>query len=464
RLAVLSLAHGLQRRQALLGDHELVGARTKYGTDFLVSQTIPFSQDELGAVENDVQNLGLLVRGYAALGPVREKRFCGGANGQRERDRQLLLQNDLDDSQRGAAQSIGIARAGGHYAHGKTTHDGIEFVGERDRAAGQIPGDRIFKPYGAVVIVNSVGDFIGFALGTRVQTADDSLKLGKLANHFGGEVALGELRGAVGFRNVRVEHAQVEPLLGAPASEAADAFDFVAIAAEPRFVGDTFEFGQIVGQPTFLIRLPEKLCVGEARAKDALVAGADHPFGVLIDIDDGQKVRSQLAVLLFHGEILLVVAHDGDQDFVREAQKGGIEIALDDTGIFVEIGHQLSKRGVFVDAVTSPFGMGFQFRGDFLLASGGTNDHAILLESLFVVREVANVNGARAEEAVAARGAAGNDAGDREFQWSAVEYGDDPADGTNEPCTVQTGPGHGARPGKVVHSAGQNGNQDLFSG
>src|SRR6266478_3845769 len=72
---------------------------------------------------------------------------------------------------------------------------------ESDRAAGQIPGDRIFQPYGAVVIVNSVGDFIGFALGTRVQTADDSLELGELANHFGGQVALGELRGAVGFRD-----------------------------------------------------------------------------------------------------------------------------------------------------------------------------------------------------------------------------------------------------------------------
>ena len=206
---------------------------------------------------------------------MREKRFCGGADGQRERDGQLLLQNDLDDSQRSAAQGIGIARPGGHYAHGKTTHDGIEFVRERDRAAGQIAGDRVFQPYGAVVIVNSVGDFIGFALGTSVQTADDSLKLGEL-----------------GFRDMRVEHAQVEPLLGEPASEAADAFDFVAIAAEPRFVGDPFQLGQIVGQPTFLIRLPEKLGVGEARTKDALVAGADQPFGVLVDIDDGQKVRS----------------------------------------------------------------------------------------------------------------------------------------------------------------------------
>src|SRR2546423_15236783 len=103
-----------------MGVHQIVGADTKYGTDFFVSETIPFSKDELGAVENEVENLGLLVRGHAALRLVREKRFCGGADGQPERDGQLLLQNDLEDSQRGAAESKGIARAGRDDAHSET--------------------------------------------------------------------------------------------------------------------------------------------------------------------------------------------------------------------------------------------------------------------------------------------------------------------------------------------------------
>jgi len=75
-----------------------------------------------------------------------------------------------------------------------------------------------------------------------------------------------------------------------------------------------------------------------------------------------------------------VVAHDGHEDFVREAQKGRIEIALYDARVLVEIGHQLSKRRVFVDAVVSPLGTGFQFRRDFPLAAAGADDHAILLE------------------------------------------------------------------------------------
>src|SRR5258708_39515898 len=94
--------------------------------------------------------------------------------------------------------------------------------------------------------------------------------------------------------------------------------------------------------------------------------------------------------------------------------------------------------------------MGFEFRANFLLAPGRADDDAVALEFLFVVQEVAVVNGARTEEAVAASGAAGGDTGDREFQRFAVEYGDDPADGTNEARTIEAGPGHGARPGQIV--------------
>src|SRR6202011_1557762 len=99
-------------------------------------------------------------------------------------------------------------------------------------AAGQIARDGIFKANGTVMIVDGVGDFVGFALGARVQAADDALKLSELANHFRGKVAFGEFSGPVGLRNVRLVHAQVEPLLGEPARDGADAFDLVAITAQ----------------------------------------------------------------------------------------------------------------------------------------------------------------------------------------------------------------------------------------
>src|SRR2546427_1724464 len=98
--------------------------------------------------------------------------------------------------------------------------------------------------------------------------------------------------------------------------------------------------------------------------------------------------------------------------------------------------------------------MGFQFRRDFLLAAAGTDDDAVVLQPLLVVQKVADVNGVRTEEAVAARGGAGSDTGDGEFQRFPVEHGHDPADGANEAHTIKAGPSHRAWPGEIVNGAG----------
>src|SRR5882762_5841055 len=89
RLEVFGLADGLQRNQTLLGIHQVIGPRTKNGADFVVAEAFPFAKNKLGAVENEVQDLRLLVRRYAALGLVSEERLCGSANRERERERQF---------------------------------------------------------------------------------------------------------------------------------------------------------------------------------------------------------------------------------------------------------------------------------------------------------------------------------------------------------------------------------------
>ena len=192
------------------------------------------------------------------------------------------------------------------------------------------------------MIVNGVGHFVRFALSAGVKAADDSLQLREFAHHFGGEVALGELGGAVSFRDVGLGHAEVEPLLGEPAGGGADALDLVAVAAQAGFVRNALKFREIVGEPTFLVRLPEELRVGKTRAEHALVPRTDQSLGVLVCIDHGQEVRRKLAAFLFHGEVFLVVAHDGDENFVGQAQERWIEGALNNARVFVEVGHQFS--------------------------------------------------------------------------------------------------------------------------
>ncbi len=189
------------------------------------------------------------------------------------------------------------------------------------------------------MVIDSVGDFVRFTLRARVQTSDDSLQLGELANHFRGQIAFGEFGGAIGLRNVRQEHAEVKPLLGEPAGDGAHTLDLVPIAAEARLVGHPLQLWQIVGEPTFLIRLPEELRVGEARSKNAFVAGADQSLRVLVHIDDRQEVWRQFPILLFNCEILLVIAHDRHQNLVRQAQERRVETPLDHRRKFVEISH-----------------------------------------------------------------------------------------------------------------------------
>ena len=193
------------------------------------------------------------------------------------------------------------------------------------------------------MIVDSVSDFVGFALGACVQPPNNALKLGELPHHFGRQITLGEFRSPIGLRDVSKDHTQIEPVLREPPANGADTFHLVAVTAEPRFVCNAFQFRQIVGEPTFLVCLPKELRVGKSRAKNTLVSGTDQALGILTDVDNRQEVRGQFPALVLHGEILLVVTHDGDQDLVRQAKKSRIEIALNDCGVFVEISDQLSK-------------------------------------------------------------------------------------------------------------------------
>src|SRR3989441_11142184 len=119
--------------------------------------------------------------------------------------------------------------------------------------------------------MHGIGDDRRLSLGASVQAADDTLKLGKLPDHFRGKVALGELGGTVGIGDVSLRDAQVEPLLGEPPRKRTQALDLLEVTAEARFVGDALEPGQDVAEAAFLVRLPEEAGVSKAGTEDTLV-------------------------------------------------------------------------------------------------------------------------------------------------------------------------------------------------
>src|SRR5260370_29525718 len=97
-----------------------------------------------------------------------EQGFRRRADGQRKRDGQLLLQNNLNDSKGVTPQRIGIARSGGHNSYSKAANNRIELVRKRHRATSKIAWDRIFEPDRTVVVIDSVGNFVRFSLSARV--------------------------------------------------------------------------------------------------------------------------------------------------------------------------------------------------------------------------------------------------------------------------------------------------------
>src|SRR5215472_10426728 len=97
----------------------------------------------------------------------------------------------------------------------------------------------------------------------------------------------------------------------------ANAFRFVPIAAEARFEGNVRELFDVVGEPTLLICLPEKLGVREARAQDLFMPLTYEARAVLVEIYDRKEMRLKFPTAVLDGKVFLMIAHHGNRDFGR---------------------------------------------------------------------------------------------------------------------------------------------------
>ena len=64
---------------------------------------------------------------------------------------------------------------------------------------------------------------------------------------------------------------------------------------------------------------------------------------IAIEIDDGQEVRRHGSLLCLHREILLVVAHDGNQHFARQGEEFLPKPAPQHGGAFGLIDNQVEQ-------------------------------------------------------------------------------------------------------------------------
>ena len=118
-------------------------------------------------------------------------------------ERQVRLDQHPDHAQRMAAQCERILVAGGCLADAEQADQRLELVGQRDDDAGAVARQRIAGKARLVVILDRERDLVGQAVVARVVAAHDALQLGKLADHVGQQVGLGELRRLFGLRGQR---------------------------------------------------------------------------------------------------------------------------------------------------------------------------------------------------------------------------------------------------------------------
>src|ERR1700693_3226781 len=127
-------------------------------------------------------------------------------------------------------------------------------------------------------------------------------------------------------------------------------------------------------------------------------------------------MRRDFPAPLLDGKILLVPAHHGNKDLVRQREERRIEITFEHTRTFVEIGNELLKFRVLVDSIPCPLCMRRQLFRDLLSTLCSPNDHAISFELLFVVREVFYRERAFPEKPVAEGCVSCRDARERKLQ------------------------------------------------
>ena len=110
-------------------------------------------------------------------------------------DRQTVAQ-DVDDTDSGTTQRVGIGGASRGLADGKDTGDGIELVSAGHDAASGALWQLVAGKAGTIMIANGVGNLVVLPHRGRVITAHHALLARELDDGVGHQVCLAQVRGA----------------------------------------------------------------------------------------------------------------------------------------------------------------------------------------------------------------------------------------------------------------------------
>src|SRR5262249_21008910 len=98
----------------------------------------------------------------------------------------------------------------------------------------------------------------------------------------------------------------------------------------------------------------EELRVVETGAQHSFVAVANHSITIPIGVEHGKEVRGQLSARVFHSEVLLMIAHYGDQHFLRQREEIAIEAAENHSRKLRKVHDSLQQLRVFAPSRSRP--------------------------------------------------------------------------------------------------------------
>ena len=177
--------------------------------------------------------------GRADLGRPRSARACG-EHLTAARNANLVVEHEPDHAQRRATQRIRVLRSGRLLVDRPEAGEHVDLVGERDRDRHRIGRHQIVRPLRLVVILDGVRDRFVLALRLRVVAAHQALHFGKLADHFGQQIGLAELRRAFGLGDIGADDRRKM------AGKRDDARDPLGLGAELLVEHDVLELRQPV--------------------------------------------------------------------------------------------------------------------------------------------------------------------------------------------------------------------------
>ena len=236
-------------------------------------------------------------------------------------DRQTVAQ-DVDDTDSGTTQRVGIGGASRGLADGKDTGDGIKLVGAGHDAASGALGQLVTGKTGTIVIANGVGDLVVLPHRGGVVTAHHALLTREFDDGVGYQVGLAQVRGT---SSVGGKMGAQMSLAGNSERELLNTLGLGEHAAELLLEGNLGQTLTELVEGDLQVLLVEELSVVQTGAHDALVT-VDHALGILgLAVGDDHELTRQLALAVIDREVALVGEHGLADDLVRDLEELLIE-------------------------------------------------------------------------------------------------------------------------------------------